>query len=136
MSRIRGTDTVPERELRSTLHQMGYRFRLHVRRLSGSPDVVLPKHRTVIFVHGCYWHRHKGCRFAYTPKTRQAFWQQKFLANVSRDRRVRRQLRQAGWRVLTVWECELKSQAKRPALLRRLSRIRDMRPAGVRSLTS
>lgn len=105
MSRIRSTDTVPELAVRSALHRLGYRFVLHRKDLPGAPDIVLPKHRTVVFVHGCFWHRHKGCKYAYTPKTRRAFWNRKFEANVRRDREVKRQLRKQGWRVIVVWEC-------------------------------
>lgn len=106
MSRIRGGDTKPEKIVRSTLHRMGYRFRLHRRDLPGTPDIVLPRHRTVIFVHGCFWHRHPRCKYAYTPKSRQAFWEEKFAANVVRDQRTQRRLRRMGWRVIVVWECE------------------------------
>ena len=102
MSRIRGKDTQPELTVRSTLHRAGYRFRLHRKDLPGRPDIVLPKYRTVILVHGCFWHRHKGCRFAYTPKSRTAFWNEKFSGNVERDRRSVRELRRHGWRVITV----------------------------------
>jgi DNA mismatch endonuclease (patch repair protein) len=101
------------------LHRMGLRFRLHPRDLPGSPDIVLPRHRVVVLVHGCFWHRHRSCRFAYSPKSRRAFWEDKFRENVERDRRVKRELRKLGWRVLTVWECE----AARPdRLAKRLSR--------------
>ncbi len=111
MSRIRGRDTKPELLVRSLLHRLGYRFRLHCRDLPGTPDIVLPKYRTVIFVHGCFWHRHPGCRYAYTPKSRVEFWKDKFTANVDRDARTRRALEQAGWQVLIVWECELRDMA-------------------------
>lgn len=111
MSRIRGRDTAPEKLVRSVLHRSGYRFRLHSKKLPGRPDIVLPKHRTVVFVHGCFWHRHRGCRFAYTPKSRIAFWMAKFEGNVERDRRNARELRRLGWKFVTVWECE----AGRPA---------------------
>ncbi len=111
MSRIRGRDTKPELLVRSLLHRLGYRFRLHRRHLPGTPDIVLPKYRTVIFVHGCFWHRHPGCRYAYTPKSRVEFWKTKFAANVDRDARTRRALEQAGWQVLVVWECELRDMA-------------------------
>jgi len=107
MSRIRGRDTKPEKAVRSLLHRMGYRFRLHGRDLPGRPDIVLPKHRTVIFVHGCFWHRHRGCKYAYTPKSRVGFWAKKFRANRLRDRRNEISLRERGWNVLVVWECEL-----------------------------
>ena len=106
MSRIRGKDTEPEKLVRSALHCAGYRFRLHSKQFPGRPDIVLPKHRTVVFVHGCFWHRHKGCRFAYTPKSRVAFWNAKFEGNVERDRRNAGALRKLGWKVVTVWECE------------------------------
>lgn len=106
MSRIRGRDTAPEKQVRSALHRAGYRFRLHRRDLPGRPDVLLPKYRTVVFVHGCFWHRHKGCRHAYAPKSRVAFWQEKFRGNIERDRRNVRELRRLGWKVVTVWECE------------------------------
>lgn len=106
MSRIRGRNTSPERLVRSVLHSMGYRFRLHRRDLPGHPDIVLPKHRTVVFVHGCFWHRHPRCQFAYTPKTRVGFWSSKFEENVLRDQRARRRLRNLGWRVIVVWECQ------------------------------
>lgn len=107
MSRIRSKDTGPERVVRSMLHRMGYRFSLRQRDLPGKPDIVLPRYRTVVFVHGCFWHRHRGCRLAYTPKSRQAFWLKKFSDNVVRDRKVQRELRRLGWQVLTVWECQI-----------------------------
>ena len=106
MSRIRGKDTTPEKRVRSLLHRMGYRFRLHVRELPGRPDIVLPKYRAVVFVHGCYWHRHPGCKYAYTPKSRVDFWLQKFEDNVRRDRASSKALTELGWSVCVVWECE------------------------------
>nr|WP_192385785.1 very short patch repair endonuclease [Mesorhizobium silamurunense] len=112
MSRIKGRNTSPELLLRSLLHRAGFRFRLHAKQLPGRPDVVLPKYRTVIFVHGCFWHRHPGCRNATTPSTRWAFWQEKFDSNVSRDARNQEALESARWTVLTVWECELKADAE------------------------
>jgi DNA mismatch endonuclease (patch repair protein) len=120
MSRIRGTDTTPERLVRSALHRLGFRFRLSKSRLPGRPDVVLPRHRTVVFVHGCFWHRHRDCRFAYTPKSNLRFWERKFAENVERDRRTTRKLRSLGWKVVTVWECETRD---RDRLLRRLERL-------------
>jgi len=105
MSRIRGSDTGPEKIVRSALHRMGLRFRLHRKDLPGRPDIVLPGLHTVVFVHGCYWHRHPGCRFAYNPKTRVEFWQAKFRQNVERDSRQQAELEAAGWRVVIVWEC-------------------------------
>lgn len=108
MARIRSRNTRPEKMVRSLLHRMGYRFRLHSKSLPGHPDVVLPRYHTVLFVHGCFWHRHRGCEYATTPKTRTHFWTEKFKANAVRDRRVIRELRQLEWHVLVVWECELR----------------------------
>ena len=106
MSRIRGKDTKPELLVRSMLHRMGFRFRLHRKELPGKPDIVLPAYRTVIFVHGCFWHRHPGCRFAYNPRSRVDFWQAKFRRNVERHEEVERALDALGWRVVVIWECE------------------------------
>ena len=108
MAGIRGKDTRPEVLLRSALHRHGFRFRLHDRRLPGRPDLVLPRYRAAVLVHGCFWHRHEGCRYATTPSTRPEFWESKFEANVLRDREVLTMLRAAGWRVATVWECALR----------------------------
>ena len=110
MSRIRGQDTVPEKRLRSLLHRSGYRFRLHDPKLPGHPDVVLPKYHAVVFVHGCYWHRHIACPKATTPKSRTEFWQSKFNATVERDQRKAAELARLGWRVITVWECDLEKE--------------------------
>lgn len=107
MSRIRSENTNPEKQLRSLLHRAGYRFRIHVKELPGSPDIVLSKYKTVIFVHGCFWHRHTECRYAYTPKSRVDFWGGKFKSTVERDLKKTKALEAAGWRVLVVWECEL-----------------------------
>lgn len=106
MSRIRGRDTKPELLVRSVLHGLGFRFRVHKQELPGCPDVVLSRHRVVVFVHGCFWHRHRGCRFAYTPKSNAVFWSDKFERNVGRDCRNRKELRRLGWRVIIVWECQ------------------------------
>lgn len=106
MSRIRGKDTKPELIVRSMLHRMGYRFRLHVKDLPGKPDIVLPKYRTVIFVHGCFWHRHTGCRLTYTPNSNVAFWNAKFAATTRHDTLVRQHLVLHDWFVATIWECE------------------------------
>ena len=106
MSRIRSVNTAPERLVRSLLHRMGYRFRLHQRNMPGSPDIVLPRHKTVVLVHGCFWHRHPECRRAYTPKSNRDYWRGKFAKNVSRDEEQHRELEALGWTVITVWECE------------------------------
>ena len=109
MSNIRGKDTLPERAVRKAAHSLGYRYRLHRNDLPGSPDLVFPSRNTVIFVHGCYWHRHTGCRYCYVPKSNVEFWQKKFKNNIVRDKRVQKELEQRGWRVVTVWECETAS---------------------------
>lgn len=108
MSGIRGKNTWPERALRSALFAAKFRYRLHVRGLPGIPDLVFPKYRAVIFVHGCFWHRHAGCRYTTTPKANGDFWKQKFEGNVSRDARHAEMLLELGWRVAVVWECSLK----------------------------
>lgn len=108
MSGIKGKNTKPEMVVRQGLHRAGYRFRLHARGLPGKPDLILPKWRAAIFVHGCFWHRHPGCRFATTPATRPDFWSEKFRQNVLRDQRNQAALRDQGWRVATVWECDLR----------------------------
>jgi DNA mismatch endonuclease, patch repair protein len=107
MSRIKGKDTRPEIALRSLLHRAGFRFRIHSRTLAGRPDIVLPKYKTVVFLHGCFWHRHEECKYAYTPKSRQEFWLEKFSETVKRDKLKKAELQSMGWQVLTVWECEL-----------------------------
>jgi len=119
MSRIRASNTKPELIVRSALHRLGFRFRIHRKDLPGHPDIVLPRHRTVVFVHGCFWHRHRACKYAYAPKTRAGFWRRKFKKNVARDREVRAQLERLGWKVVTVWECECASPRAAQAVLRR-----------------
>jgi DNA mismatch endonuclease, patch repair protein len=119
MSKIRSKNTGPERAVRSLLHRAGYRFRLHVKDLPGKPDIVLPKYGAVVFVHGCFWHRHKGCKDATTPKTNKRFWADKFARNVANDQKYTRQLRRKGWRVIVVWECQLKAPDKVLARLQR-----------------
>ena len=111
MANIRGRDTVPEMAVRRIAHRMGLRFRLNRNDLPGRPDLVFPKHRLAVFVHGCFWHRHEGCRHASTPKSRIAFWTGKFAANVERDARQEAALRTLGWRVLVIWQCETRDEA-------------------------
>lgn len=108
MSRVRSSNTKPELALRRALHARGYRFRTHVRGLPGTPDVVFTRRRAAVFVHGCFWHRH-GCGKTYTPKSRRDFWEEKFAANVERDKRVREALAREGWRVFVAWQCEIES---------------------------
>lgn len=126
MAAIRGKDTIPELKVRSLLHHLGYRFRLHRRDLPGTPDVVMPKHKTVIFVHGCFWHRHPGCRYATTPKNRPEFWALKFRVNSERDQRQQEQLKVLGWRVEIVWECELRDMVTLTDRLRKIDQAASM----------
>lgn len=127
MSGIRSRDTKPEQLVRRFLHAQGLRYRLNVRTLSGSPDLVLSRWRTVIFVHGCFWHRHPDCGFAYNPKSRQAFWQDKFEKNVARDGAAIQALKEAGWRVIVVWECTLRTSERQASLSELARRIREGR---------
>lgn len=108
MSGISGKNTQPEMFLRKMLHRAGFRFRLHDAKMPGKPDLVLPKYRAVVFVHGCFWHRHEGCYWCSVPTSNADFWSEKFRKNVERDRRQVELLRQAGWRVGIVWECALR----------------------------
>ncbi len=109
MSRIRGRDTKPEMIVRRLLHKNGYRFRLHRKDLPGKPDIVLSKYKVVIFVNGCYWHRHPSCKYAYTPRSRVDFWKAKFEDNVKRDKAAQTALQELGWKVVIIWECETKN---------------------------
>jgi len=117
MSRVKGRDTKPELLVRSLVHRMGFRFRIHRRDLPGKPDIVLPRHGKVIFVHGCFWHGHKRCSRSKRPTTREAFWNRKLDQNIERDERFRKRLRRVGWKVLIVWDCEIRKPEK---LLRKL----------------
>lgn len=110
MSRIRSNDTAPELVVRSFLFRHGFRFRLHVKTLPGHPDIVLQKYKTAVEVRGCFWHRHPGCRQATTPSTNVEFWQAKFSCNIERDKKTERQLKELGWNLIVVWECELKKE--------------------------
>jgi len=110
MSRIRSKDTKPEMLVRRHLHALGFRFRLHSTKLPGHPDIVLPKWHTVIFVNGCFWHRHEGCKATSTPKSNVEFWNAKFERNVARDRKEHAALEAAGWHVIVLWECEVKEK--------------------------
>lgn len=111
MSRIRGKDTKPELQLRRLLHAAGLRYRLHCKDLPGRPDLVFPKYNTVVFVHGCFWHRH-DCPLFHWPRTREAFWREKLTRNVDRDQQTEARLLETGWRVLTVWECALRGRGR------------------------
>lgn len=112
MARVRGKDTGPEMRVRRIAHRMGLRYRLHRSDLPGRPDLVFPRHRLAVFVHGCFWHRHPGCGRASTPATRTDFWRAKFDGSVERDQRQQAALEASGWRVLILWECELKDEGR------------------------
>jgi DNA mismatch endonuclease (patch repair protein) len=120
MSRVKGRDTKPEILVRSFVHRMGFRFRIHGRHLPGNPDIVLPRHGKVIFVHGCFWHGHRRCLRSKRPTTHKGFWNKKLDQNIERDGRFQRTLRRMGWRVLVVWECETRKEEK---LIRKLERF-------------
>jgi DNA mismatch endonuclease (patch repair protein) len=124
MGRIRSRNTLPERQVRSFLFMHGFRFRLHVRNLPGSPDIVLPALRTAIFVHGCFWHRHPGCRYATKPATRRDFWENKLSENVARDKHKKMELEALGWNVLVIWECQTTDSAVMNGLVSSLGELR------------
>ena len=107
MSRIKGKNTKPEIVVRKLLHSIGYRFRLHRKDLPGKPDIVLPKYKTVIFVNGCFWHRHEGCKYSSNPKTNVSYWEKKFAARKIRDIKIYEELKKNGWKVIIIWECEI-----------------------------
>lgn len=112
MARVQGKNTKPEIAVRRIAYGLGYRYRLHRRSLPGTPDLTFSQLKKIIFVHGCFWHQHRGCRYAYEPKSNTAFWEEKFSANRKRDTNVLRELRGLGWKVLVVWECETKKPQK------------------------
>ncbi len=121
MSRVGSKNTKPELLVRSFLHRVGFRFRIHGRKLPGNPDLVLPKHQTVVFVHGCFWHRHKDCRRATMPASRVEFWKDKFDKNVARDRKNLALLKETGWRAIVLWECEIANVKGREERLAKLA---------------
>lgn len=126
MSRIAGKDTKPEELVRKYLFSKGFRYRKNVRKLPGTPDLVLPKYRTVIFVNGCFWHGHEGCKNFVWPQNNAEFWRQKIETNISRDQRKEAQLRDMGWNVLIVWECELRPPKRQATLERLESQLRQI----------
>lgn len=126
MSRIAGKDTKPEELVRKYLFSKGFRYRKNVRKLPGTPDLVLPKYRTVIFVNGCFWHGHEGCKYFVWPQNNAEFWRQKIETNISRDQRKEAQLRDMGWNVLIVWECELRPPKRQATLERVESQLRQI----------
>lgn len=137
MARIRSSNTKPEIAVRRLLHARGLRFRLHRRDLPGKPDIVLPRHRLAIFVHGCFWHQHPGCRLASRPKTRTDYWMPKLSANVERDARAVSGLTDMGWRVETIWECDVRHHDKLAARIDELvSRLQPVRLDAANESTS
>jgi DNA mismatch endonuclease (patch repair protein) len=133
MAQVRGKDTKPEMRVRTTVHGMGLRFRLHRRGLKGTPDLVFPKYKVAIFVHGCFWHQHPGCKRASMPQNREDFWRAKLARNVERDTEAELQLRSEGWRVEIIWECETKDAMqirKRVEKIFGRSRTKRQKPAG------
>lgn len=124
MAAIKGKDTKPEIAVRKLLHSLGYRYRLHRKDLPGKPDIVLPKYKTVIFVHGCFWHQHNGCKYNTKPKSNKQFWLSKLRKNVERDKKQYTALKKLGYKVLTIWECDVKKTAKNDSALYR--RIRNI----------
>ena len=118
MARIRSRDTGPEMLVRRAAHALGLRFRLHRKDLPGTPDLVFPRRRVALLVHGCFWHRHSGCRMAYSPKSRTEFWEAKFSGNVERDARKLEELIAAGWRSVIIWECETRDQQRLSEIIR------------------
>ncbi len=110
MSSVKQRHTKPEIAVRKILHRLGYRFRLHNKKLPGTPDIVLPKYKSVIFVHGCFWHQHEGCRKARRPTSNVEFWNEKLDKNIERDSRKEAELKNSGWKVLTIWDCEIKNE--------------------------
>ncbi|KAA9325172.1 very short patch repair endonuclease [Adhaeribacter soli] len=125
MSRIRSKDTKPEMIVRKFLHTHGFRYRLHVKNLPGRPDIVLKKHRTVIFVHGCFWHCHEGCRYFVMPKSKQEYWRPKIERNLQRDIYAIWQLQELKWKVIIIWECELKQNNYESTLSRLIDKINN-----------
>lgn len=123
MSRIRSKDTTPEILVRSYLFSKGLRFRKNDKRYPGSPDIVLPKYKTMVFVHGCFWHLHDGCKYAIMPKSNVEFWEKKLYGNKERDERNKKELEELGWKVITVWECELKKDKVEQTLARLYTQI-------------
>lgn len=123
MSHIRSKDTKPEHLVRQALWHNGFRYRLHVKGLPGKPDIVLPKYRTVIFINGCFWHGHEGCRYYVIPNTNTSFWLDKITSNKARDARDESALNEAGWRVVTIWECELKKEKREETIGRLLKSL-------------
>ncbi|MFA6058663.1 MAG: DNA mismatch endonuclease Vsr [Taibaiella sp.] len=126
MSRIKGKDTKPEMLVRKFLFSKGFRYRLHDKKLPGKPDIVLPKYKTVIFIHGCFWHGHEGCKFYVVPKTRTEWWLEKIGKNIMNDEKAVKALVEQGWKVIMIWECDLKKNLLEETLLKLSSDLQEM----------
>lgn len=120
MAGIKSKNTRPEKTIRSLLHGLGFRFRVQRKDLPGKPDIVLPKYKTVIFIHGCFWHQHSGCKYAYMPKSNAEFWAKKLDGNVIRDSGIQKKLAAMGWRIIVIWECEVKLMVGHPERMREM----------------
>lgn len=123
MSRIKGKNTKPEETVRKYLFSHGFRYRKNDKRLPGTPDIVLPKYKTVIFVNGCFWHGHEGCKYFVYPQNNAEFWKNKIRINIERDQKIERQLTELGWRIITIWECQLKPKMREENLLKLLEEL-------------
>lgn len=123
MSQIKSKNTIPEMLVRRFLHSHGFRYRLHVKKMPGKPDIVLPKYKTAIFVHGCFWHGHNGCKYYVIPKTRTEWWKNKIDSNIMNDVKSKQGLIESGWKVLKIWECELKKKLANTTLLKAINEI-------------
>ena len=128
MSRIRSTNTKPEMQVRKFLHANGFRYKLHDKTLPGKPDIVLPKYKTVIFVHGCFWHGHEGCKYYVVPKTRTNWWLNKINGNIANDVKAIKALKKEGWKIINLWECDLKSHAVNKTFAKLPGRIISCKP--------
>ena len=126
MSRVKGKDTKPEEIVRKYLLSQGFRYRKNDKRLPGKPDIVLPKYKTVIFVNGCFWHKHEGCKYFVWPKSNSEFWKEKIESNIVRDKKQYEELKNAGWHVIIVWECELKKKQRMDTLERLVTEIQTI----------
>ena len=126
MSRIKGKNTKPEETVRKYLFSQGFRYRKNDKRLPGKPDIVLPKYKTVIFVNGCFWHKHEGCKYFVWPKSNSEFWKEKIESNIVRDKKQYEELKNAGWHVIIVWECELKKKQRMDTLERLVTEIQTI----------
>jgi DNA mismatch endonuclease (patch repair protein) len=124
MSRIKGKDTKPEMLVRKFLHAQGFRYRLHVKNMPGKPDIVLPKYKTVIFIHGCFWHGHEHCKYYVIPKTRTEWWMNKINRNIENDVKAIAVLKKEGWKVIMLWECDLKPKVAENSLLKLIKKIK------------